>query len=140
MSDDRADRQRALLAPYVAAADAVITTAAIPGRPAPLLVTRGMVEAMRPGAVVVDLAAESGGNVEGVVAGEEVIIGGATVLGGRDVPSQMPVDASRLYARNVSDLLLLMTKDGVVAPDWDDEVVAGCWVTRDGAVREGVVA
>ena len=101
MGEDRAARQRELLTPYVAAADAVITTAAIPGRPAPLLVTRAMVEAMRPGSVVVDLAAESGGNVEGVVAGEEVAIGGATVWGGRDVPSQMPVDASRLYARNV---------------------------------------
>ena len=138
MGEDRAARQRELLAPYVAAADAVITTAAIPGRPAPLLVTRAMVEAMRPGSVVVDLAAETGGNVEGVVAGEEVTIGGVTVWGGQDVPSQMPVDASRLFARNVSDLLLLMTKDGVVTPDWDDEITAGCWVTRDGAVREGV--
>ena len=83
-----------------------------PAAPPRCLVTRAMVEAMRPGSVVVDLAAESGGNVEGVVAGEEVAIGGATVWGGRDVPSQMPVDASRLYARNVADLLLLMTKDG----------------------------
>ncbi len=138
MGEDRAARQRELLAPYVAAADAVITTAAIPGRPAPLLVTRAMVEAMRPGSVVVDLAAESGGNVEGSVAGEEVDMAGVIVWGGRDVPSQMPVDASRLYARNVADLLLLMTEDGVVTPDWADEVVAGCWVTRDGAVREGV--
>ncbi len=138
MGEDRAARQRELLAPYVAAADVVITTAAVPGRPAPLLVTRAMVEAMRPGSVVVDLAAETGGNVEGVVAGEEVTIGGVTVWGGQDVPSQMPVDASRLFARNVSDLLLLMTKDGVVTPDWDDEIIAGCWVTRDGAVREGV--
>jgi H+-translocating NAD(P) transhydrogenase subunit alpha len=138
MGEDRAARQRELLAPYVAEADAVITTAAIPGRPAPLLVTRAMVEAMKPGSVVVDLAAESGGNVEGVVAGEEVVIGRATVWGGRDVPSQMPVDASRLYARNVSDLLLLMTKDGVVAADWEDEITAGCWVTRNGEVREGV--
>ncbi len=138
MGEDRAARQRDLLTPYVAGADAVITTAAIPGRPAPLLVTRAMVEAMKPGSVVVDLAAESGGNVEGVVAGEVVTIGGATVWGGRDVPSQMPVDASRLFARNVSDLLLLMTKDGVVVPDFEDEIVAGCWVTRDGVVREGI--
>jgi H+-translocating NAD(P) transhydrogenase subunit alpha len=139
MSGDRATRQRELLAPFVAKSDAVITTAAVPGRPAPLLVTRAMVEAMRPGSVVVDLAAESGGNVEGSVAGEEVQVGGVTVLGGKDVPSQMPVDASRLFARNVSDLLLLMTSDGQVVPDFDDEVVAGAWMTRDGAVREGIL-
>ncbi len=140
MGEERAARQRELLTPYVAEADAVITTAAIPGRPAPLLVTRSMVETMRPGSVVIDLAAESGGNVEGVVAGEEVLVGGATVWGGRDVPSQMPVDASRLYARNVADLLLLMTNEGVVAPDMEDEIVAGCWVTREGNVREGISA
>ncbi len=138
MSDDRATRQRELLAPFVAKSDAVITTAAVPGRSAPLLVTRSMVEGMRPGSVVVDLAAETGGNVEGSVPGEEVVVGGVTIWGARDVPSQLPVDASRLYARNVSDLLLLMTADGVVAPDWEDEIVAACWVTREGAVREGV--
>ena len=112
MSDDRATRQRELLAPFVADADAVITTAAVPGRPAPLLVTGAMVEAMKPGSVVVDLAAETGGNVEGVVAGEEIVIGGTTVWGGRDVPSQMPVHASRLYARNVSDLLAAHDQGG----------------------------
>ncbi len=138
MTEDRGARQRELLTPYVAKSNAVITTASVPGRAAPLLVTRAMVEQMRPGAVVVDLAAESGGNVEGSVAGAEVVIGGATVWGARDVPSQLPVDASRLYSRNVADLLLLMTREGVVAPDWEDEIVAGCWVTRDGDVREGV--
>jgi len=138
MSDDRATRQRELLAPHVAAADAVITTAAVPGRTAPLLVTREMVEGMRPGSVVVDLAAESGGNVEGSLPGEEIEIGGVLVWGARDVPSQLPVDASRLYARNVADLLTLMTTDGVIAPDFEDEIVAGCWVTRDGSVRDGI--
>jgi H+-translocating NAD(P) transhydrogenase subunit alpha len=138
MSEDRGARQRELLTPYVAKSDAVITTAAVPGRSAPLLVTRAMVETMRPGSVVVDLAAETGGNVEGSAPGEDVLIGGVTVWGARDVPSQLPVDASRLYARNVADLLLLMTAEGVVTPDWEDEIVAGCWVTRDGAVREGV--
>jgi NAD(P) transhydrogenase subunit alpha len=116
----------------------VITTAAIPGRTAPLLVTRAMVAGMRPGTVVVDLAAESGGNVEGSVAGAEVDVDGVTVWGGRDVPSQLPADASRLYARNVADLLLLMTDDGQIAPDWDDEILAGCWVTRDGVLREEI--
>jgi NAD(P) transhydrogenase subunit alpha len=138
MTEDRAARQRELLTPYIAKSDAVITTAAVPGRAAPLLVTRAMVETMRPGSIVYDLAAETGGNVEGSVAGQEVVIGNAVVIGALDVPSQMPVDASRLFARNVSDLLLLMTKDGEVVPDFDDEVVAASWATRDGQVREGV--
>ena len=86
MTEDRAARQRELLAPYIADADALITTAAVPGRQAPLLVTRAMVEQMKPGSVVVDLAAETGGNVEGSVAGEVVRIGNAQVWGGRNVP------------------------------------------------------
>ncbi len=139
MGEARAQRQRELLTPYVSAADAVITTAAVPGRTAPLLVTREMVETMHEGAVVVDLAAESGGNVEGVVAGQTVTIGNAVVWGGKDVPSDMPVDASRLFARNVLDLLLLMTNDGEVTPDWTDEIVDACWATRDGLSREGIV-
>ena len=135
MAEDRAERQRELLAPFVADSDVLITTAAVPGRAAPLLVTRAMVEAMKPGSVVVDLAAETGGNVEGSQPGEEVRIGGALVWGGRDVPSQLPVHASRLYARNVANLLLLMVKDGVLAPDLEDEIVDGCAVTHAGAIR-----
>jgi NAD(P) transhydrogenase subunit alpha len=139
MTEDRAARQRELLTPYIAAADALITTAAVPGRPAPLLVTREMVEQMRPGSVVVDLASESGGNVEGSVAGEVVRIGNAQVWGGRNVPSQMPGPASKLYAQNVVNLVTLMTAeddDGsrVFAPDYDDEIVAGSCVTRDGTI------
>jgi NAD(P) transhydrogenase subunit alpha len=135
MTEERAARQRELLAPHVADADVLITTASVPGRTAPVLVTSTMVEAMRPGSVVVDLAAEQGGNVEGVVAGEEREVGAGVLLwGGRNVASGMPVHASRLYAANVVNLLLLMTADGKIAPDLDDEVVAGCCVTRDGAV------
>ncbi|MGZ4594423.1 MAG: Re/Si-specific NAD(P)(+) transhydrogenase subunit alpha [Actinomycetes bacterium] len=131
MTEDRAAQQRALLTPYVAASDAVISTAAVPGRAAPLLVTREMVEAMRPGSVVVDLAAESGGNCELSVAGEVVVHDGVSVWGAKDVASTMPVHASQLYARNVTSLLLLMTKDGEVVPDFDDEVVAATCVTRN---------
>jgi NAD(P) transhydrogenase subunit alpha len=139
MTEDRAARQRELLAPYIAKADALITTAAVPGRQAPLLVTRDMVEQMSPGSVVVDLAAETGGNVEGSVAGEVVRIGNAQVWGGRNVPSQMPGPASRLYAQNVVNLVTLMTaqdEEGTAsfAPDPDDEIVAGSCVTRDGAI------
>jgi NAD(P) transhydrogenase subunit alpha len=130
MTQDRAARQRELLTPYVAASDAVITTAAVPGRPAPLLVTTAMVEAMRPGSVVVDLAAESGGNCELSRPGEDVEHVGVLVWGAKDVPSTMPVHASQLYARNLVNLLLLMTTDGQVVPDFDDEIVAASCVTR----------
>lgn len=135
MSEDRAQRQMDALAPYVAAADALITTAAVPGRAAPRLVTSAMVEAMKPGSVVVDLASETGGNVEGSVPGEVVRIGNATVWGGRNVPSSMPGPASRLYAQNVVNLLTLMTEDGAFAPDFEDEIVAGSCVTHDGTIR-----
>lgn len=145
MTDDRAARQRELLAPYIAGADVVITTAAVPGRRAPLLVTSSMVKGMRPGSVLVDLAAETGGNVEGSLPGHDQIIeldggGAATLVGLADVPSSMAADASRLYARNVANLLLLMTKDGVVAPDFDDEVVSGACLTHDGVVRHEATA
>jgi NAD(P) transhydrogenase subunit alpha len=130
MTAERAALQMERLAPYVAAADALITTAAVPGRRAPLLVCRAMIEQMGPGSVVVDLAAESGGNVEGVVAGEVVRIGNAQVWGGADVPSQMPGPASRLYAHNIVSLVTLMTADGVFAPDFADEIVAGCCDVR----------
>ena len=135
MTEDRAQRQRELMTPYIAAADALITTAAVPGRRAPLLVTREMVEQMGNGSVVVDLAAETGGNVEGSEPGETVRIGRARVWGGRNVPSSMPAPASRLLSTNIVNLLTLMTDEGRFAPDHDDEVVAGCCVIRDGEVR-----
>ncbi len=130
MAEERAVRQRDLLSPYVAGSDVVITTAAVPGRPAPLLVTEDMVAGMRPGSVVVDLAAESGGNCELSRPGEDVEHHGVLVCGLADVPSSMPVHASQLYSRNVTTLLLLMTADGEVHPDFDDEIVAGSCVTR----------
>jgi NAD(P) transhydrogenase subunit alpha len=142
MTEERATRQRDLLAPYVAAADAVITTAAVPGRQAPLLVTLPMVQAMKPGSVVVDLAAESGGNVEGIAPGSVAQVhcasGSGTVAlwGGANVPSQMPAPASRLYASNVANVIMLMTRNGGFDPDFDDEIVAGMWITHAGKVRD----
>ncbi|MDI3194535.1 Re/Si-specific NAD(P)(+) transhydrogenase subunit alpha [Pseudarthrobacter sp. AL07] len=141
LSADRGALQRELLAPHVAMADVLITTAAVPGRRAPLLVSRQMVQGMRPGSVVVDLAAESGGNVEGAVPGADILIptadgqGHVTLVGLKDAPSAMAQDASRLYAKNVTNLLALMIRDGTVAPDFEDEVVAGACLTHDGAVR-----
>jgi len=135
MTEDRSQRQRDLLTPYITAADAVITTAAVPGRQAPMLVTRPMVETMAPGSVVVDLAAETGGNVEGSVAGEEVIVGNASVWGGLNVPSQMPVAASRLYSANLVAISQLFLKEGAVVIDFEDEILDGACVTHDGVVR-----
>jgi H+-translocating NAD(P) transhydrogenase subunit alpha len=122
MTQERSRRQQEALAPYVAGADALITAASVAGRRAPLLVTAAMVEQMRPGSVVVDLAAESGGNVEGVVAGQVVRIGSARVWGGLNVPAQLPGPASRLYAQNVVSFVTLLTQNP------DDEVVVGARV------------
>jgi len=138
MTQERAARQRELLAPHIAASDVLITTAAVPGRRAPLLVTRQMAEGMKPGSVVVDLASETGGNVEGSVAGEEVRFGEVLVWGGKDVASQMPVHASQLYAMNVQALLALTVKDGSVSVDVSDEVLDGCAVVLDGDIRNQV--
>ncbi len=136
MSEDRAKRQQELLTPYVAESDVVITTAAVPGRRAPLLITAGMVATMRPGSVVVDLAAETGGNVEGSRPGEEVVTEGlVTIWGARDVPSSMPVHASQLYAMNVLAVLGLITSEGAVALDPADEIIEGCAVVLQGTVR-----
>jgi NAD(P) transhydrogenase subunit alpha len=143
MTEDRAARQRELLTPFIAAADALITTAAVPGRAAPMLVYRGMVEPMKPGSGVVDMAAETGRNVEGSVPGEVVRIGNAQVWGGSNIPSQMPGPASKLYAQNIVNLVTLMTatetdgdgnRSSSFAPDFDDEIVASSCVTRDGVI------
>ncbi len=135
MTEDRAARQRELLAPHVAASDVLITTAAVPGRQAPLLVTKAMVEGMAPGSVVVDLASETGGNVEGSRPGEELKFGEVLVWGGKDVASQMPVHASQLYAMNVQALLGLTVRDGAVVVDVADEVLDGCAVVLNGEIR-----
>ena len=134
LSADERERQEAVLADHVAASDAVITTAAVPGRRAPLLVSAAMAGRMRPGSVIVDLAAESGGNCELTRPGETVEHGGVRVIGPLDVPSALPVNASETYARNVADFLALLVHDGALTPAWDDEIVAGGLLTRDGAV------
>jgi NAD(P) transhydrogenase subunit alpha len=114
--------------------DAVITTAAIPGRPAPRLIPASAVSAMKPGSVIVDLAAETGGNCEVTVPGEEVVVDGVTVVGLTNLPATMPFHASQLYARNVAALLAHLAPGGELALDWEDEITAGACVTRkDGA-------
>ena len=142
MTEERAAKQRELLTPYLAAADVVITTAAVPGRPAPRLVTGQMVSAMKSGAVIVDLAAETGGNVEGSKPGETITTdNGVVIWGGKDVPSQLPYHASMLFSRNVVNLLLLMTKsvdgkpNGDVIPDFSDEIIDSATLTHGGSRR-----
>jgi NAD(P) transhydrogenase subunit alpha len=143
MTEERANKQRELLTPYIAAADVLITTAAVPGRTAPRLVTAAMISHMAPGSVVVDLAAESGGNVEGSVAGEIITTGaGVRIWGAKDVPSQLAFHASMLFSRNVVNLLLLMSKSvdgkptGVIEPDFSDEIIDSATLTHNGLKRE----
>jgi len=143
MTEERANKQRELLTPYISAADVLITTAAVPGRTAPRLVTAAMISHMAPGSVVVDLAAESGGNVEGSVAGEIITTSaGVRIWGAKDVPSQLAFHASMLFSRNVVNLLLLMSKSvdgkptGVIEPDFSDEIIDSATLTHNGLKRE----
>jgi NAD(P) transhydrogenase subunit alpha len=133
-SEEFLRKQRELIGEHIAKSDVVITTAAIPGRRAPLLVTADMVKGMRPGSIIVDLAAETGGNVELTKAGEDVDVGGVTVIGTRNVPSTMPLHASQLYARNVANLLLHLVKDGAIKLDFADEITKGACVTHGGEI------
>jgi NAD(P) transhydrogenase subunit alpha len=110
--------------------DAVITTAAVPGRPAPKLVTAEAVRGMRPGSVIVDVAAETGGNCELTRPGEVVVDGGVTIVGTTNLPSTMATHASQLLSRNMASILALLVKNGELVLDWDDEILAGACVTR----------
>jgi len=133
-------RQQEALAEVVVGSDVVITTASVPGRRAPLLVTTEMVRAMAPGSVVIDLAADNGGNCEVTQVGEEVVVDGTTVVGVANPPSAMATHASLLYARNAANLLALLVRDGQVLPDWEDEILAGCCVLRAGDAALEVAA
>jgi NAD(P) transhydrogenase subunit alpha len=116
--------------------DVIVTTAAIPGRPAPLLVTADAVRGMQPGSVILDLAAETGGNCELTRAGETVVEGGVKVIGPRNLPSEMPAPASQLYAKNLENLLgLLVAEDGSVSVDFEDDILAAACITHDGEIR-----
>lgn len=136
MSDEYQKLQAELMAKHIAKQDVVVTTALIPGRPAPRLIDSAMIKSMKPGSVVVDLAIERGGNVQGAKAGEIVETkNGVKIVGTLNWPSRMAADSSSLFARNLRNLLPLMTaEDGSYAPDWDDEIIQGCALTRDGKV------
>jgi NAD(P) transhydrogenase subunit alpha len=129
------ERQKVEVAKRVAQADVVISTALIPGRAAPTLITEEMVRSMKPGSVIVDIAAPAGGNCPLTVAGQTVVRHGVTIIGETNLPALVAADASALYARNVLDFLkLVITKEGALQVPMDDDIVAACLVARDGQV------
>jgi NAD(P) transhydrogenase subunit alpha len=130
LTPEQQAQQQAELAERIADFDVVITTALIPGRPAPRLIPASSVDAMRPGSVVVDLAAEAGGNCELTDPGREITVHGVTIVGLTNLPSTMPYHASQLYSRNVTALLQLLVADGQLNLDWEDDVISGACVTR----------
>jgi proton-translocating NAD(P)+ transhydrogenase subunit alpha len=134
MSDDYKARQAALIAERVKEADFVITTALIPGRPAPRLVTDAMLASMKPGSVIVDMAAEMGGNVEGTEPGKEVVKHGVTIIGLTNLPATMPGSATAMYAKNMQTLLKHLIKDGTISLDFTDEITRGATITHGGKV------
>ncbi len=134
LSAEQETLQQELLAKTIAGMDVVITTAAVPGRRAPLLVTEAAVQGMKPGSVIVDLAAETGGNCASTTPGEVTVAHGVTIVGTTNLPSTMPYHASQLYSRNVYALLQLLIKDGVVNLDMNDEIVKGATLTKDGEI------
>jgi len=140
LSADQEARERDLIRKHVATADCVVTTAMVPGRRAPVLVTEEMVHEMRTGSVIVDLAAETGGNCALTKPGETVVVNGVTIHGPVTLAASLPVHASQMYARNVSALLQHVVKDGALKVDLNDEIMKGCCVTHEGRVLFGVAA
>jgi NAD(P) transhydrogenase subunit alpha len=136
MSKEYQAKQAALTAEHIKKQDVIITTALIPGRPAPRLVTMEMVKSMRPGSVLVDLAVERGGNVEGVKLGETVDVDGVKIVGYPNLAGRVPTSASSLYARNLFAFIETMIDKAskALAVNWDDELVKATALTRDGAV------
>ena len=135
VSEETQQRERDLVHQHTAGADIVITAALVPGRTAPILLTEDMVRSMKPGSVVVDMAAETGGNCEVTEPGQEVIKHWVTIIGPLNLAGEMPLQATQLYARNVSGLLLHMVKEGAMHFDFEDVIVNDCCITHQGEVR-----
>jgi len=135
LTDEEKKQEQAMVAKAVSEADVIVTTAAIPGRKAPLLVRKEMVAAMRPGSVIVDLAAETGGNCELTKPGEEVVVDGVTIAGPLNLPSQLAFNASQMFAKNLESFLtLLLTKERTLVTEYSDEILAASLLTSNGAV------
>ncbi|MGB8225175.1 MAG: Re/Si-specific NAD(P)(+) transhydrogenase subunit alpha [Polyangiales bacterium] len=140
LTPEQLKAQQEIVRKKVVAADAVITTALVPGRPAPKLITKDMVEEMREGAVIVDLAVEQGGNCELSKSGETVVEHGVIIIGHPNLPASTPADASLLYSRNIQAVLLNMVTDGAVVLNLEDEIVDATLLTHNGEVRHGPTA
>ena len=134
LSEDQHQRELALIHKHIVDADVVVTTALIPGRPAPELITDAMVSAMRPGSVIVDLAAEAGGNCVHTRAGEDVMHGHVLILGPRNLPSTMPTHASQMFSKNMATFVRHIVSDGVLKLDMEDEITGATCITRNGEI------
>jgi len=134
LTDDEKQMQQQNLAKHLTAVDVLITTAAVPGRPAPRIITADMVNDMKAGSVIVDLGAEGGGNCEPTELGVTKSVNNVKVIGPENLSATVPLHASEMYSRNVWNLLSLMNNEGEFALDWEDDILAGCAVTKDGAV------
>jgi H+-translocating NAD(P) transhydrogenase subunit alpha len=135
LSAESQERTREILTQHVHASDVVITTAQVPGRRAPLLVTDAMLNGMKPGSVVIDMAADQGGNCEGSAPGEMVVRHGVRIYGPVNLPASVPVHASQLYSKNILSLLMLMIKDGELILNFEDDIIAGACMCHGGEVR-----
>ncbi len=135
LTDEEKAKQQEVLEKHIIAADAVITTAAIPGRPSPKIIRKEIVEQMKSGAVIIDLAAEGGGNCEVTEPGKPVDHNGVVVYGPLNVPSELPIHASEMYSRNLLNFITPMIEDGEFKPDFDDEVIADSTLTREGEIK-----
>ncbi|GMQ84357.1 MAG: NAD(P) transhydrogenase subunit alpha [Gammaproteobacteria bacterium] len=135
LTDEEKQQQQGVLETHIAAADVVITTAAIPGRPSPKIISKAVVEQMKPGAVIIDLAAEGGGNCEVTEPGNQIIHNDVIVFGPLNIPGDLPVHASEMYSKNLLNFLTPMIENGEFKPDWDDEVIADSTLTRDGEIK-----
>lgn len=136
LTPEEKEKEKQMVADAVARADVIITTAQIPGKRAPILITKEMVERMQPGAVIIDVAAESGGNCELTQPGEKVEHNGVTIYGPINLPSELAVHASEMYAKNLFNFVALLTQDGgTLAPDWSDEILAKSVLIWDGEVK-----
>lgn len=139
VSEAAREREQEVLAEHIGRSDVVITAAQVPGRRAPVLVTEGMVASMSPGAIIMDLAADQGGNCALTEAGKEAVKNGVTIMGPLNLPATMPVHASQMYARNISSLLRHLLKEGALHLDFDDEILDAACVTHEGAIRNEMV-
>lgn len=134
LTEEEKQQQKEMLDKHIAKADVIISTAAVPGRPAPKIISQEVVEKMKAGSVIVDLAAESGGNCALTQPGEKITHNNVIIYGPLNVPSQLPLHASEMYAKNILKLLELMIKEGALAPDWEDEILQGARLTFEGQI------